>query len=154
MIGVNWASLLLSAVAGCFMVSTYSSGLLVNRFGRKRMTTAGVMLFSVLSIVYMAMMNVWMALVIVLSITAFSAMRFTSSISLTLEQAPAYRGTMMSLNTAALSLGRVIGSAVGGFSLLYFGWESVGYSMGVLGFVASILYAFLTIDPIKKQNEP
>ena len=153
MIGVNWASLLLSAMAGCFMVSTYSSGLLVNRFGRKRMTTAGVMLFSVLSIVYMVMMNVWMALVIVLSITVFSAMRFTSSISLTLEQAPVYRGAMMSLNTAALSLGRVIGSAVGGFSLLYFGWESVGYSMGVLGFVASILYAFLTIDPIKKQIE-
>ncbi len=154
MIGVNWASLLLSTVAGCFMVSTFASGLLVNRFGRKRMTTVGVMLFSVLSIVYMVMMNVWVALVIVLSITAFSAMRFTSSISLSLEQVPAYRGTMMSLNTAALSFGRVIGSAVGGVSLLYFGWESVGYSMGVLGLVASILYLFLPIDPIREQKEP
>jgi len=153
-IGVSWASLLLSSIAGCFMVSTYASGLLVNRFGRKRMTTVGVMLFSALSIVYMVMMNVWMALVIVLSITAFSAMRFTSSISLTLEQVPAYRGTMMSLNTAALGLGRVIGSAVGGFSLLYYGWESVGYSMGVLGFVAAILYVFRTIDPIREQIEP
>ena len=107
-----------------------------------------------ITIVYMVMMNVWTALIIVLSITAFSAMRFTSSISLTLEQVPAYRGTMMALNTAALSLGPVIGSAVGGFSLLYWSWESVGYSMGVLGFVASILYAFLTIDPIREKIEP
>lgn len=71
-----------------------------------------------------------------------------------MARAPAYRGTMMSLNTAALSLGRVLGSAVGGVSLLYFGWESVGYSMGVMGLVASILYIILTIDPIREQIGP
>lgn len=154
LIDVNWASLLLSAVAGCFMVSTYVGGRLVNRFGRKRLTSFGVILFSLLSIAYMVMSNVWMALFFILSTSVFSAMRFTSSISLTLEQVPSLRGTMMSLNTAALGLGRVIGVAVSGFSLVYYGWGSVGISMGVLGLIAAILYAFFAVDPIREQTEP
>ena len=101
----------------------------------------------------MVMSNVWMALFFILSTSVFSAMRFTSSISLTLEQVPSLRGTMMSLNTAALGLGRVIGVAVSGFSLVYYGWGSVGISMGVLGLIAAIFYVFFAVDPIREQTE-
>jgi predicted MFS family arabinose efflux permease len=94
----------------------------------------------------------WIALFIVLLISVFSALRYTSSISLTLEQDPALRGTMMSLNTAALSLGRVIGAAVGGFSLLFIGWAGVGVSMSVLGLVAVLFYSFIAVDPVASEH--
>lgn len=147
-VGIDLASIFLSVIAGCFMVGSYFSGRIINRFGRKRVTTFGVLLLSILSIVYMLMTSEWMALSMVLLTSIFSAIRFTASISLTLEQDPDYRGTMMALNTAALSLGRVVGAAVGGFALLYLNWEGIGYSMGILGLVATFLYAFTTVDPI------
>jgi predicted MFS family arabinose efflux permease len=147
-VSIDLVSIFLSAIAGCFMVGSYCSGWIINRFGRKRVTVIGVFLLSVLSFVYMFMSGVWVSLLIVLLTSIFSAIRFTSSISLTLEQDPDYRGTMMSLNTAALSLGRVIGSAVGGFALLFFSWMGIGVSMGILGLVATFLYAFIAVDPI------
>ena len=151
-VGVDQASLFLSAIAGCFMVGSYLSGQVINLFGRKRITSFGVLLFSILSLIYMLVSSMWMALFIVLLISVFSAIRFTSSISLTLEQDPALRGTMMSLNTAALSLGRVIGAAVGGFSLLFMGWGGVGVSMSVLGLVAFLLYSFIAVDPVASEH--
>jgi predicted MFS family arabinose efflux permease len=147
-ISIDLASLFLSAIAGCFMVGSYLSGWIINRFGRKRVTVFGVFPLSILSFVYMVVPNLWLALLVILLAGTFSAIRFTSSISLTLEQDPDYRGTMMSLNTAALNLGRVIGSAVGGFSLLFFSWVGIGTSMGILGLIATFLYAFIAIDPI------
>jgi len=151
-VGVDQASLYLSAIAGCFMMGSYLSGRVIYLFGRKRVTIYGVLFFSVLSMVYMFVSSMWMALFTVLLISLFSALRFTSSISLTLEQDPSLRGTLMSLNTAALSFGRVIGAAVGGFSLVLFGWVGVGFFMSVLGFVAACLYAFIAIDPLANEN--
>jgi len=65
---------------------------------------------------------------------------YTVAISLALEQLPGFQGTMMSLNSAAGNLGMALGSAVGGLILVLYDYRLIGYSLGSLGIIATIIY--------------
>jgi predicted MFS family arabinose efflux permease len=56
----------------------------------------------------------------------------------------------MSVNSAAASLGSAIGTSVGGFALLNFGYKGLGFILGMTGIIAAIVYKFYTRDPIEK----
>lgn len=143
------ASVLLSGVALCFMVSTYLGGRLVNRFGRKTLTILSVIVFSLLTIVVTNSPSMIVALIAMLLTSAFSAVRRTAIFSLTLEQVPGFRGTMMSLNAAFYSLGGALGSGVGGLALLIYDWEFLGLSLGAIGLAAAIIVQLVVQDPIR-----
>lgn len=143
------ASILLSGVALCFMVSTYLGGRLVNRFGRKPLTTLSVLVFSLFTIAVTNSPNMVMALVAMLLTSAFSAVRRTAIFSLTLEQVPGFRGTMMSLNAAFYSLGGALGSGLGGLALLLYDWGFVGLSLGVIGLAAAVIVQLIVVDPTR-----
>ena len=66
-----------------------------------------------------------------------------ASITLTMEQVPSIRGTMMSMNTAAGSLGAALGSGIGGLALYLHGWRLVGISLGTLAILAMCIYQLL-----------
>ena len=142
-------SIFLSAMALCFMISSYTSGRLVNRFGRKPLTVLGVLMFSVFTVAYTNLGALWMSLVLTFLGGAFSGMRFTASYSLTLEQVPEFRGTMMSLSAATNSLGSALGSGLGGLVLLLYGWRLVGTALGIIGIIASLVFYLLTEDPTR-----
>jgi predicted MFS family arabinose efflux permease len=69
--------------------------------------------------------------------------------SLTLEQAPESRGTMMSMNTVFGSLGGAIGASLGGIALGQSGYIALGVAFGVLGITATSIIATLAKDPCK-----
>ena len=69
---------------------------------------------------------------------------FVSGDTLTLDQVPEYRGTLMSLNVVARNLGMTIGAFVGGGLLLLVGYGVFGLIMGLLGVAAALIYKFLT----------
>jgi predicted MFS family arabinose efflux permease len=75
-------------------------------------------------------------------------MRYTVSESLTLEQVPALRGTVMSLNGIALSIGVTVASGLGGLLLLSFGYGGLGF-LGLFSVAAAALYWFTVKDPLK-----
>jgi predicted MFS family arabinose efflux permease len=56
---------------------------------------------------------------------------------------------MMSLNSAASSLGSSLGAGIGGLALLIYGYEGMAMALGVLGVIAGLIYRFKTIDPTK-----
>ena len=74
---------------------------------------------------------------------------FAASSSLTLEQVPRFRGTMMSLFSAVYSLGSALGAGVGGLVLLLYDYGFVGISLGAIGIASAIVFYLLTIDPTK-----
>jgi len=82
----------------------------------------------------------------------FIGMTSTASSSLTLEQTPGFRGTMMSVNSAASSMGSTLGAGVGGLALLVFDYGGMALSLGLMGIAAAIVFQLLAIDPTRTEK--
>lgn len=140
------ASLLISGIALVFTLGSLFSGRYVNKFGRRRLTVFSTFLLGLFTISYTIVPIFLLSFVIVCIGSFIGGVRVTASSSLTLEQVPEYRGTMMSINSAAYSLGGTLGSTVGGIILTFFGWEMLGLILGIFAIIASIIFYFLVID--------
>jgi predicted MFS family arabinose efflux permease len=77
----------------------------------------------------------------------FAAIQYSTSASLSLEQLPGARGSMMSMHTASSCLGYALGTSVGGLVLIYYGWDPLGAVLGGLGIIATAVYIFLSEGP-------
>ena len=148
----NTTAIYLAVMASCFMISSYTSGHFANRFGRKLLTVLGVFVFSVFTFAYTNIDTLWISLVSIFLGGAFSGVRYTASNSLTLEQVPEFRGTMMSLNAASMGLGAALGSGLGGLIVLMYGWRLVGPALGAIGILASMIFYLLTKDPTQDNQ--
>jgi predicted MFS family arabinose efflux permease len=73
-------------------------------------------------------------------------MRYTASESLTLEQVPGLKGTVMSLNSIALSVGATLGTVIGGVLLISYSYGGLGL-IGLFSVAASILYLLAVKEP-------
>lgn len=147
-VSAEYASLLLAAAAFCYTVGSLGSGYLVNRLGRKRPTVLTAFLAGVFTISYAYVSDFWISVLLNLLASWFSGALATSAVSLTLEQVPRFRGTMMSINSAAASLGNVVGGAVGGLTLLSLGYEGMGGILGLMGISGAVVYQFLTMNRV------
>jgi MFS family permease len=84
----------------------------------------------------------------------FDGLAASSSMSLTLEQMPDLRGTMMSLFAAFTGIGVVIGAGIGGLTLILYNYELLGIILGSMGIIAAIIFRFLTVDPTSNFRAP
>jgi DHA1 family putative efflux transporter-like MFS transporter len=144
------AGLIYSGASLCFVLGSYASGWTVKKIGRKPVTIAGVVMFSITTVLFPRMPDLWMGVSLVLIGSIFEALRFSASSSLILEQAPAHRGTMMSLSSAAVNLGYALGAGVGGLALLWYGWETMGVILGGAGLAAATLFQLMAVDPTRQ----
>jgi len=145
------ASVIIIGAALCYTVGSLICGRFVNRFGRKPLTVLSALLASVFTILFTYMPNLWLSLALNFLGAWFFGVVASASSSLTLEQVPRFRGTMMSINSAALYLGSALGTAVGGMVLLSFDYEGLGSILGVVGIIAAIVFQLLTTDPASKK---
>ena len=141
------ASLSTIVGASCFIVGSVWSGRLVNRFGRKRLTTlimapAGLLLLASYNLGYLplTLVTAWLAALL-------NGMLFSAASNLTLEQLPRFRGTMMSISAATGSLGSAIGAALGGWILVNYYYPQVGWFMGAINVVGVLVYQLFSRDP-------
>ncbi len=146
----GWASLLLSGIALAFIVGVLGSGRLINRLGRKTVTFASFLLTGLFSVFYMnlPMLAVSVAVILVMSVVA--GLRRNAGQSLSLEQVPRFRGSMMSLSTAGDSLGSALGAGLGGLVLTTSGYRLVGLALGALGVFSSIIIRLYAVDPTER----
>ena len=146
LIPVGWAAMIISFLAMSFTFGSLLSGRIVNRYGRKSLTVIGA-LFAGLSVISYTMIPLfWLSIAVALIGCFFSGIRYTAANSLSLEQVPSFRGTMMSLNSAAISFGLALGAAIGGMALIWYDWNILGMVLGVIGVVAAIVYYIFTKD--------
>jgi len=148
----NTTVILISVMVSCFMISSYTSGRLLKKFGRKPLTIIGIFMFSVFAFTYTIVDSLWISLVLYFLGGAFSGVRYTASSSLTLEQIPEFRGTMMSLNAASMGLGGALASGLGGWIIFMYGWRLVGPALGIFGLSASMIFYLLTKDPTQDNQ--
>jgi len=124
-------------------------GRLVDRFGRKPLLVFTLLIESLLIVSSTNTHSLWLSLSILFVAYTLMGVVYPVAISLTLEQVPGFRGTMMSLNSAAGNLGMALGSGVGGVVLLVYDYGLVGISLGALGILGTLIYHTQVIDPTR-----
>ena len=135
-----------------FTIGSLSSGRVIRWMGRKPALLMGLIVIIVFTVVYTNLP--FLSLVLFCNVVGcfFGAIRNMSSIGLSLEQVPGSRGTMMSLNSAALRIGSLIGTSIGGLTIIAYGWRSLGPLFGFTGVLSALIYLFLVNDPIKPKS--
>ncbi len=136
----SYASLIFSLLGVGVLVGNYAGGLLAVRLGRRRVASLGSLLTGLLIAAYMNSPSVALTLIIVPLMSVGGGIVLTAANSLVLEQAPRFRGTMMSANSAASQLGTALGAGAGGLALHLFGWGAVGLSLGAMKILAHFVY--------------
>jgi DHA1 family inner membrane transport protein len=145
-----YASVLIIGSALSFTFGSQVGGRLVNKYGRKTITIVPACISVSIIISYMNVPNFFVSILLRFLGSFIFAISYTGSRSLTLEQEPNYRGTMMSLNNAVQSMGTMIGSGLGGYLILQYSYGLMGVILGVFGLMASIVYFRFSVDPMKK----
>ena len=148
----SMASLLLSGIALVFIAGVLGSSWFINRYGRKTVTFVSFLLMGVFSLFYMSLGYFWVSLGVLVFMSLMSGLRRNASQSLSLEQVPLLRGSMMSLSAAGDSLGSVVGAGIGGYVLGLGGYWMVGSVLGVLGMLSAITIRLFAKDPTKNNK--
>jgi predicted MFS family arabinose efflux permease len=139
-LSIQVVSLLLPLTAISVTVGTLITGLIVRRFGLRKVVFFTTFFAAMSYLVYFALHDYKIALVFSSIGACLTGIRVTVAGSLSLEQVPLYRGSMMSLNTAATSLGGVLGANLGGYALLSYGYTGLGFILFFMSVLSTILY--------------
>lgn len=118
------------------------SGRLMRRFGNQRLWTLAMVLSGASILLALIIPNQWISLILSLILNFQFGLAFTSANSLTLDQVPNFRGTIMSLFTAGNNMGMTLGASLGGMILLRFNYGSLGIFLGLVGFLAAVIVYF------------
>jgi predicted MFS family arabinose efflux permease len=148
-VAAELASILAIVAPLAYILGTLVTGRFITRFGWKPVTGftglgAGICLIAFTNVpILMIVVVLWFVLGL------FFAMMMTTAYSVTLEQVPSFRGSMMSINSAAANVGSALGAGVGGLVLLWWDYEFVGLTLGVMVLAATTIYYLVVRDPTK-----
>jgi MFS family permease len=120
-----------------FTIGSQVGGRLIDKYGRKIITTFPAFLASILIVSFIKIQNLYFSVILRFLGSFVMAILFTSSLNLTLEQEPSYRGTMISLNSASQSLGSMIGTGLGGYIILKYSYNLVGIALASMGSISN-----------------
>lgn len=130
---MGWVATAYLLTAAMFLVP---SGRLADIFGRKRVFTYGILLYTVSSL----FLSVAPSAAIVISLRALQgiggAMIFTTGTAMLTSVFPlGERGKVLGINVAAVYSGLTVGPFLGGFLTQHFGWRSVFLATVPLGMI-------------------
>lgn len=146
-VSTTFASLFFMSGAICYALGSQVAGKLINRTGSKKLWILTSLISSVGIIVGMLGIDLWVSLALIILGFGLLGMAFTASNNLTLSQVPGYRGSVMSLFSAANGLGLAIGAAVGGIILLSYDYSFLGVGVGGFMLLSALTVHFFTIEP-------
>jgi predicted MFS family arabinose efflux permease len=148
----TWAAISVSGIALIFVCGSILGGKIVDKYGRKRLAIISTTLMGLFIILYLNASDFLVSLFLSIGASFFGSILLTAYNNLNLEQVPNFRGTMMSLEIVAASIGVSLGAALGGMTLLWFNWSMLGLVLGLIGVISSIVYLLFTVDPIKTNT--
>ena len=129
-----------------YTIGALISSRFVNKLGRKPVTTISVFMTGIFIFFFTIAPILWLSVALALIGCLFAGLRATSNVSLTIEQVPKFRGTMMSISAASANLGSALGSGLGGLALLLFNYKGVGPSLGLLGLASAVIVHLFAVD--------
>jgi predicted MFS family arabinose efflux permease len=141
------ASFVILGAALFYTLGSVVAGSMVNRYGRKFSTVSTALLAGLFTISYAYVPSLLPSLALNFTAAWFMGMMASAASSLTLEQVPRFRGSMMSISSAATSLGSAVGAAVGGMALIWYDYDVLGAILGGMGIIAAMVFYLVTKDP-------
>jgi predicted MFS family arabinose efflux permease len=148
-LSTGWASMTIFGRAFCFTVGSLVSGRLVDRYGRKPVVAGCAAVAGLTVMAYTNLPALWLSVASTLVGSLCTSLAFSALSSLTLEQVPRFRGTVMSITAAVGSVGAALGTAVGGWVLLVADYAFVGLALGILLLVAAVTTHLVAVDPTR-----
>ena len=129
-------------IAGSLLTSRF-----VKNFGRKMLTVGTITTLSFFSLFAMIANDLYLAVGIGILASFAAGMMITVSTSLTLDQMPQFRGTVMSLQSAAVSMGSMLSAIIGGVLIASMGYGAYGIIMGSIGLLGTVVFHLFSLDP-------
>ena len=143
----TFTSLIYSGFAIAVFVGALSGGRIVNKYGRKLSTVFITVAYGVAAIFFVLVPNAYVAAGLGILTCLLAGLRQPAANSLTIEQIPEIRGSIMSLSTASGNVGGMIGAAMAGFLLLNFGWITAGVFLASAAILAGVVLQIFAKDP-------
>ncbi len=97
-----------------------AGGRLVNSYGRKTLTVAGIIVSAVFAFLITLVPIVWLSVAVWAINASFAAFAMAAMSSLVLEQVPTFRASMVSTNNTFRATGTILGVGIGGLVLNIF----------------------------------
>jgi predicted MFS family arabinose efflux permease len=152
-LSISRASIVILLVALFFTLGSLFEQRVIRKRGRKASTVVTVLLAGLFTVFYAYAPSVWLSVSLMSVAGWFDGLAASASTSLTLEQIPELRGTMMSLFAVFAGVGGAIGAGIGGVALILFDYERLGIMMGSMGIIAAVVFKFMTVDPTETSRE-
>jgi len=141
-----------SSIAGVgAVVGGIVGGKLVNGFGRKSLAVIFYFVSGVTCILFTFIPIIGVSVAIWALAAATGTLGMAGLTSLTLEQVPTFRASMMSINGSFQNVGMALGAIIGGLVLNFFhnNFQLLMTILGSLGASAAIVLFLFTNDPYK-----
>jgi DHA1 family inner membrane transport protein len=146
-VSIAFASQTMIFTSLSYIIGSLLANRLAKKLGRKMLSVCTLTILAFFTILGFVIPNLVLSLGFVILASFAAGMMLTAITSLTLDQLPLYRGTVMSLQTAAVGLGSMVAAIVGGIVITSLGFGYYGLLMGVLGFLGTITFYFFSVDP-------
>jgi len=115
-------------------------GRIADIYGRKRIFVAGLVLFTLASLLSALANSFYMFIIFRVLQGAGGAMLLGTAVAiLTSSCSPGEKGKFLGINTAAVYLGLSLGPPLGGLLTQYFGWRSIFLLMVPLGIITMVI---------------
>jgi predicted MFS family arabinose efflux permease len=132
----------LSYIVGSLLVGRFTK-----RIGIRRLLLYATGALGVITLFCYNAPSLLIGVVLAVVASFIAGMLITLASSFSLVQIPEYSGTMMSIHSAAQSLGATLAAAIGGFILITYSYGFYSIVMGIIGIVGALIYMFMTTEP-------
>jgi MFS family permease len=132
------------------MVGGAVGGRLVNRYGRKSIAVTTVFISGICCILFTFIPVIGLSVAVWFIAASTVGMTWAGLPSLTMEQVPDFRASMMSINNSFDNAGTILGVIIGGLILnLFSNFHLLMLILGALGASAAAVLLFGAKDPCK-----
>ena len=142
------ASLAYSVLAVAVFVGALNGGRMVRWFGRKPTAVYLYMANGLCTVLFVVVPDAYVAVALGILVGLAMGLAQPAMGSLTVEQIPEIRGSIMSLSSASGNLGAMVGAALAGYLLLSYGWVPAGVVLGATGILAGVVLHVFARDPL------
>lgn len=147
-IPLSTVAVLTAGMALIYAFGALAGGRFVYRLGVKKANTIFRILMGVSLILVMSIGNTFFSVVMGFVLSLLSGANTPAGSGLRLGLVPEYKGSMMSLSSAAGSLGSSLNLALMGYLIISYGWATRAIVVGSLGIIGGvIIHLFVTENP-------
>lgn len=140
-LSLETASLAMSVTFIAIAVGQVISGTLADRLGIKTTTWLSTLIGGISLLLYFSVkLPIPVAILASAIGTGMAGTTMTTMATLALEQVPDSRGTMMSLNSAAMNVGGMLSTVIGGLAIDSLGFSGYGLIMAAISLAAAITF--------------